>query len=208
MNKKGFTLMEMMAVIAILGILASIIMPTLARRIDYAKQAATVANIKNLETCVGLYHADTGAYPESINAAHATWTSIEILGWRLTGIDPDTKEVDLDIVNDSSWQGPYIKGISTDAWNKEFVYLYNRFPKDEPPYSNQVLGLDYPLCGNGSPVMPPSNFDFYIYSKGRDKKTSSDGDLRTYESPIDSTRDDHDDDINNWDLDKNWLLYY
>jgi len=207
-SSKGFTLLEMMAVCVILTILAGIIMPNIARRIDYAKMIRTVADIRNLETAVGLYHADTGFYPESVSTEHPTWTSSELLSWRLTGIDPDTNNLDLDIFEDTLWQGSYIKGMKKDSWNSEYVYLQNRFPRDLPPYPNQILGEDYPFDGDGSPKMPASNFDFYLYSKGKDKKTSSDGDLQGYEFPVGGLRYNHSDDINNWDTGSYWMLYY
>ena len=122
MNKRGFTLLEMMAVCVILTILAGIMMPNIAKRIDYAKMIRTVADIRNLETAIGLYHADTGFYPESFSTTHPAWTSAELLNMRLTGINPDTGSLDLNIVEDTLWQGPYIKGVQLDAWNNEFVY--------------------------------------------------------------------------------------
>jgi len=63
--KRGFTFMELMVVIVILGILAIIVMPKFFGRIDEARITATQIQIKNLEQALRLFYLDNGFYPET-----------------------------------------------------------------------------------------------------------------------------------------------
>jgi len=62
-HDKGFTLIELMVVIVILGILAAIIAPRIVGRTDEAKVTEAKVQIKNFETALKLYKLDNGFYP-------------------------------------------------------------------------------------------------------------------------------------------------
>lgn len=64
-NKKGFTLIELIVVIAILGILAAIAIPRLSGFQDSAKGRANQSNLKTIQTAVRVYEADNGKLPTS-----------------------------------------------------------------------------------------------------------------------------------------------
>ena len=68
MNKKGFTLIEMLVVIAIIAVLVSIIVPTVSAATEKAKEAADVANIRSAIATVTT-NALTGATPTSMTVA-------------------------------------------------------------------------------------------------------------------------------------------
>ena len=83
-DKKGFTLLELMVVIAIIVMLAGIMIPNLANRIERAKITKTEADIAGIESAIAMYETDTGIYPED-NNAYLGWRYYRILAWRLTG---------------------------------------------------------------------------------------------------------------------------
>ena len=95
----GFTLIEIMLVVVIIGILAAMVVPRLAGRTEQAKIAVTTADVKtNIPLALDLYELDIGTYPATLN---------------------DLKSNN---VNSESWRGPYTKGSPKDAWGKTYYY--------------------------------------------------------------------------------------
>ena len=98
----GFTLMELLIVLVIIGLLAALVGPTLYQRIKPAKQAASRAQIENFATALDGFYIDTGRYPtsqESLKALRAKPENLE------------------------KWNGPYLKKeIPNDPWGNAYVY--------------------------------------------------------------------------------------
>lgn len=107
-SQKGFTLIELMIVIVILGILAGFIVPKIMGRPEEAKQLKAKMQIEILETALKLYKLDTGMYP-------STEQGIEAL------IQPP----DTGIIPKKWRKGGYLeKGkIPVDPWGNEYIYL-------------------------------------------------------------------------------------
>lgn len=104
----GFTLIELMVVIVILGILASLIVPRLMGRTDDAKIVKAKVQIQSLETALKLYKLDNGMYPDTEQGLQALVEPPE------TGVLP------------KKWKkGGYLeKGrVPKDPWENEFIYL-------------------------------------------------------------------------------------
>ena len=104
----GFTLIELMVVIVILGILVGLIVPRIMGRPEEAKQLKAKLTISVLESSLRLYKLDNGAYPTTEQGLTALVTA------------PDTGNTT------SSWrEGGYIeKGrIPKDPWGNDFIYL-------------------------------------------------------------------------------------
>ena len=74
MNKKGFTLVEIMIVVAIIGLLAAIAIPNFIRARTTAQKNACIANLKQLQGAIQVWAIDTGA------ASDATFTTADICG--------------------------------------------------------------------------------------------------------------------------------
>ncbi len=64
----GFTLVELMVVIAIIGFLAAVIVPRFFEQIGKGQRAAAQIQIKNIEGALGMYFADQYSYPDSLSA--------------------------------------------------------------------------------------------------------------------------------------------
>ncbi len=104
----GFTLIELMVVIVILGILAGLIVPRIMGRPEEAKQLKAKMQIESIETALKLYKLDNGMYPDTEQGLQAL---VEL---------PDTGTLP------KKWRkGGYLeKGrLPKDPWGNEFIYL-------------------------------------------------------------------------------------
>jgi len=104
----GFTLIELMVVIVILGILVSFIAPRLMGRPDEAKQVKARIQMESLETAIKLYKLDNGMYPTTEQGLQA------LVEQPQTGTLP------------KKWRkGGYLeKGkVPKDPWGNEYIYL-------------------------------------------------------------------------------------
>lgn len=103
-NKKGFTLIELMLVVIIIGILVAMALPRLAGRTEQARIEAARADIEmNIATALDLYELDNGSYPTSEGGLNALLVK--------PASAPD-------------WRGPYMKKRPRDPWGNEYVYKY------------------------------------------------------------------------------------
>lgn len=66
-DKKGFTLLELMIVVAIIGILATLAQPAFKGAVMKSKEAALRENLFNIRSVLDQYYADNGSYPNSLN---------------------------------------------------------------------------------------------------------------------------------------------
>ncbi len=107
-DSNGFTLIELMVVIVILGILAGLIVPRIMGRPEEARQMKAKMTIESLETSLRLYKLDNGSYP-------TTEQGLQALIER-----PDTGNVP------KKWRdGGYLekRKVPKDPWDNEYVYL-------------------------------------------------------------------------------------
>jgi general secretion pathway protein G len=109
---KGFTLIELIVVIVILGLLAGLVVPRLFRHVGQAKIATARAQISAFQTALGAYRLDTGKFP-------TTEEGLEALRTAPSGV--------------RNWNGPYLpKDIPLDPWGNPYVYKYPGDHGDEP----------------------------------------------------------------------------
>jgi general secretion pathway protein G len=125
-SRAGFTLVEMMVVIVIIGILAGVLVTQLAGRADRAKVEATKAMIKQVGDAIDLYKLDQNRYPRQLD---------DLI---VQPADADPKK----------WQpGGYLKKAPRDAWDREFVYKVPGLKGQ--PYDIVSLGEDGREGGEG-----------------------------------------------------------
>ncbi len=101
LNKKGFTLIELILVVTILGILVAMVVPRLVGRGEQARMQAAQADIRsNIALALDLYELDNGSYPEKLE---------DLIK------DPGESKA-------ANWNGPYLKRKAVDPWGREYNY--------------------------------------------------------------------------------------
>ncbi len=125
-RQRGFTLIEILIVVIIIGLLASLVGPKLFGKVGAAKQKTAKAQIELFGTALDAFRLDVGRYPTSEEGLKA-------LREKPSGAD--------------TWQGPYLpKEIPVDPWGRPYVY---RAPGEQHEYEIVSLGLDGTEGGDG-----------------------------------------------------------
>lgn len=122
----GFTLMELLLVLVIIGLLSAIVAPSLYQRIKPAKVTAAREQMSNFSIALDSFFVDVGRYP----------TTSE--GLKVLRVKPESSEM---------WKGPYLqKEIPTDPWGKPYIY---RSPGRNGGYEIVSYGEDGREGGEG-----------------------------------------------------------
>jgi general secretion pathway protein G len=124
----GFTLIEIMVVVIIIGILAAIVAPNVIGRVDDARITAAKADISAIEGALRLYRLDNFAYPETQHGLEALVTRPN---------DPTIKNWNPD---------GYIEKLNNDPWGNPYQYLN---PGNHGPIDVYSFGADGKPDGTG-----------------------------------------------------------
>jgi general secretion pathway protein G len=100
-KRYGFTLVEILLVVTIIGILAALVIPKIAGRSDEARRKSAFSDVNGgIKTALGMYDVDTGKYPSSLNDLIAQPSDVK------------------------GWKGPYLDQLPVDPWGHPYVYVY------------------------------------------------------------------------------------
>jgi len=118
----GFTMVELMAILVIIGLLATLVVTKVATKIDQARVTTTKANLKILHSAVNQFKMDTGRFPTEEEGLKAL------------------VEQPSDVTN---WEpGGYLETTENprDGWGHDFIY--ERLPESGKPFVIKSLGAD------------------------------------------------------------------
>jgi general secretion pathway protein G len=126
-GEEGFTLVEMLVVITIIGLIMGLIGPRVLNYLSESKVKAARIQLQSFSSALDLFYLDAGRYPSSSEGLGA-------LMQRTPGV--------------AAWNGPYLKGNSlpSDPWNHSYVY---RSPGEHGPYEIISYGADGQEGGSG-----------------------------------------------------------
>ncbi len=125
-RQKGFTLVEILVVIIIIGLLAALVGPKLFGKVSAAKLKTAKAQIELFGTALDAYRLDVGKYP-------TTEEGLKALREKPSGAE--------------AWKGPYLpKEIPMDPWGRAYIY---KSPGNFGDYDLISLGLDGAEGGEG-----------------------------------------------------------
>ena len=128
-GERGFTLIEIMVVVIIIGLLAAVIVPTVLSKVDDARVAKAKQDIQSLEAALSMYYLDNSKYPTSEQGLTALVQQ---------PTDPSIKH----------WKpGGYLERVSKDPWGNPYLYV---FPGTHgKQYDLFTLGADGQPGGDG-----------------------------------------------------------
>ena len=104
-KRKGFTLLELLIVVVILGLLAAVVLSNFVKKGEEAKKEITKFQMKSIEEALKLYKIDNSFYPTTEQGLKALVEKPEE--------DPVPR----------NWKGPYMEKVPKDAWGNDFIYV-------------------------------------------------------------------------------------
>ncbi len=130
-REAGFTLLELLVVLAILGLLIGLVAPAVLHQLSGAKEKIAKQSIQRLAGVLDLYELDVGSYPSTDQGLQALVS----------------KPTDA-----TNWNGPYLKGegLPQDPWGHAFQY---RSPSNRPNHTYDLYSLGPDGKGQSDSIM-------------------------------------------------------
>lgn len=105
-KQQGFSLLELLVVIVILGILAALVAPQVLQNVGKAQQQKITSDFKSIETALKVYKLDNFVYPSTEQGLEALVTKSDL--------DPTPRNFQ---------KGGYLQSEPLDPWNREYLYV-------------------------------------------------------------------------------------
>lgn len=114
-NQQGFTLIEILIVVVIIGLIASLVAPNLIGRFERSQEEIAKTQLEMLSSGILAFKVDVGRYPAALTELIAS--------------------------DDANWRGPYLskQTVPQDPWKQDFQYT---FPGEHGPFDLYSLGPD------------------------------------------------------------------
>ena len=127
LGQQGFTLVEMLVVITIIGLIMGLIGPRVLNYLGESKVKAAKIQLQSFSSALDLFYLDAGRFP-------STSEGLAALVQRTPGV--------------AAWNGPYLKGgnVPNDPWNHPYLY---RSPGEHGPFDIMSYGSDGQEGGSG-----------------------------------------------------------
>ncbi len=120
--RRGFTMVELMAMLIIIGLLATLVVTKVASKIDQARLITTKANLKMLHSAVNQFKMDTGRFPaEDVGLIELIQQPSDVKIWEEGGYLETTE-------------------LPKDGWGRDFIY--ELFPESGKPFVIRSTGPD------------------------------------------------------------------
>jgi general secretion pathway protein G len=123
---KGFTLIELMIVVVILGLLATIVMPKVLSRPEQARRVKAKADIRNIQSALAYFKTDTGRFPTTSQGLEGLVTNPGVQGYNNDG---------------------YLERVPIDPWRHKYIYISPGVNSKD--YDLESLGKDGEQGGTG-----------------------------------------------------------
>lgn len=128
-NNAGFSLVEILVVLVIMGLLISVVAPTVLNQADEARIQKAKADFKNIETALKMYRLDNYVYPTTEQGLEALVEA--------SNLDPQPRNFR---------EGGYLEEVPVDPWGRPYLYMSPGEHKEVDIYS---LGADGLSGGEG-----------------------------------------------------------
>lgn len=128
-NRRGFTMVELMAVLIILGLLMAVVVQNFVGQVDKGRKTTTMANLRLLHTAVNQFHMDTGRWPgEDEGLSVLIQQPTDVKNWQTGGYLETTD-------------------LPKDGWGQDFIYV--QYPESGKPFVIKSYGADGQEGGEG-----------------------------------------------------------
>jgi len=128
-SQRGFTLIEIMIVVVILGVLAALVVPNMIGKAAEARQTAAASDIRSIANALDMYRLDNFNYP-------STDQNLAALVEKPSGFPAA-----------ANWsEGGYLRKLPKDPWGNEYIYIS---PGKTGPYDLLSMGGDGRIGGEG-----------------------------------------------------------